>query len=541
MKPSALRKTLKSLPRTLNESYTNIIKRIDQDYAGDACTIFQWLTYSRRVLRLEEVAEVLAIDYDSGPAFSPHSRLVDARDILMICSSLINITPLALDSSVIEVRLAHASVRDFLVGGEADFGGYCDSSFDPKFVHERIAQACLTYLTHIGSYEESEMSIEEAFPLARYAARDWMFHAAAGTQSPGVHDLAMSLLQRDNLGYQRLLQLHDIDRVWQEIGPTYQSTLPAEDSFDPPLYYTTLIGLVDIIRSLLEQDESPSEKAGHFGYPLTAATFRGREDIVRELLKYGADPNASRGVMFAPLVAASVAGHERLIHVLLEKGADPSIGHYRMGNTLMAAVQNGQEGIVELLIQHGVDVDQRVGKGPRPLKLAICTGHETIVKRLLAAAAECGPGDIDLAARNSQASILKALMSHMASLERDQEDETPVVTSTTPGIVQTKDSFGGYENSLATAAAGGLEDVVQQLLDSGIDGDSSNWAGTALSEAASKGHLSIAKLLLQRGADINTSEGYGTPLQHAAYHGHLPVVRLLLDSVPAPNINAAEG
>src|SRR5947208_2668018 len=50
-----------------------------------------WLAYSARPLRIEEVAELLAVDVESNPRFGPEKRFPEPRDVLTICSSLVNI------------------------------------------------------------------------------------------------------------------------------------------------------------------------------------------------------------------------------------------------------------------------------------------------------------------------------------------------------------------------------------------------------------------------------------------------------------------
>jgi hypothetical protein len=57
-----LRKTLKSLPRTLDDTYARILASINEAYSQDALRILQWLVYSTRPLLLEEVAEVVAVN-----------------------------------------------------------------------------------------------------------------------------------------------------------------------------------------------------------------------------------------------------------------------------------------------------------------------------------------------------------------------------------------------------------------------------------------------------------------------------------------------
>jgi hypothetical protein len=85
---------LKSLPKDLDETYNRILQRIreeDHDYAVKA---LQCLAFSARPMTLEEVAEVIAFNVDTGQF---DETLDDPRDILEICSCLITISSSAGD------------------------------------------------------------------------------------------------------------------------------------------------------------------------------------------------------------------------------------------------------------------------------------------------------------------------------------------------------------------------------------------------------------------------------------------------------------
>ncbi len=76
-----LRKRLASLSKDLDETYARILFNIEENYRRDALKILQWLMYSARPLRLEEVVEVVVIDVDESPRFDPEKRYSESRDI----------------------------------------------------------------------------------------------------------------------------------------------------------------------------------------------------------------------------------------------------------------------------------------------------------------------------------------------------------------------------------------------------------------------------------------------------------------------------
>ena len=88
-----LRKRLAKLPRSLYETYDRVLLKVDEEYRQPALRILQWLAFSARLPRLNELTEVLAVDLET----KPHPRLCDdlrydSEDVLFICSNLIIIS-----------------------------------------------------------------------------------------------------------------------------------------------------------------------------------------------------------------------------------------------------------------------------------------------------------------------------------------------------------------------------------------------------------------------------------------------------------------
>ncbi|KAI1522072.1 hypothetical protein PtrSN002B_012259 [Pyrenophora tritici-repentis] len=114
-----LRKSLASLPRTLDQTYDRILSTISEEYSKYAMRILQWLAFSARPLSVEEIAEVVAIDVARDPAFDRDEVLEDPLEVLDICSSLVTITKNKADGRLRPakqiVALAHYSVQEYLV------------------------------------------------------------------------------------------------------------------------------------------------------------------------------------------------------------------------------------------------------------------------------------------------------------------------------------------------------------------------------------------------------------------------------------------
>jgi len=123
------------------------------------------------------MVEVIAIDTQQSQ-FNPENRLPDPRDLLTICSSLVTTVSVAADGNdgtsneMIELRLAHFSVKEYLISDRIQHG--IAFQYDIQSGGQ-ITKSCLKYLLH---FEKSVLTSGKltTFPLARYAAEYWLLH-----------------------------------------------------------------------------------------------------------------------------------------------------------------------------------------------------------------------------------------------------------------------------------------------------------------------------------------------------------------------------
>ena len=112
-----------SLPKTLDETYERILTNIDQSYVSEVQKILQYLAFSPRSMNMLEMVEILAIDWDREvPQLDPQNWLLDPKDILTICSTLVTTvetTGYRFGSEKLTtwltLRLAHSSVKEYIV------------------------------------------------------------------------------------------------------------------------------------------------------------------------------------------------------------------------------------------------------------------------------------------------------------------------------------------------------------------------------------------------------------------------------------------
>jgi hypothetical protein len=105
---------LNDLPKTLDETYGRTLQGIDEEKRGYAQRLFRCLTVSIRPLRVEELAEILAVRFDEAalPTFNPAWRPENAEEaVISVCSSLVAVVNRG-GSQIIQ--FSHFSVKEYL-------------------------------------------------------------------------------------------------------------------------------------------------------------------------------------------------------------------------------------------------------------------------------------------------------------------------------------------------------------------------------------------------------------------------------------------
>lgn len=83
---------LDTVPKDPEETYEQILVRSPR--RRDLLQMLNWLAFSLRALRVEELAEVISIDFDStnGSRYDPDLKYSDPRSCLTVCSGLVSET-----------------------------------------------------------------------------------------------------------------------------------------------------------------------------------------------------------------------------------------------------------------------------------------------------------------------------------------------------------------------------------------------------------------------------------------------------------------
>jgi ankyrin repeat protein len=442
--------------------------------------LFQCVAAASRPLRVVELAEFLAFDFEDGstPTFLADWRSEDPENaVLSMCSSLLAVVNVD-DSPVIQ--FAHFSVKEYLTSTRLAKAKGTISRFHTSMTpaHTIVAQASLGVLLHLDKNVTRD-SLED-FPLARYAAQYWVGHAQFENVASNVQDGMKRLFNPRTYHLSVWLWIYDPESPRHSFIRT-QSESPSQ-ARATPLHYAAFCGMRDVAKFLVVEHSQDVSARGfdEKETPLHVASRRGHVDIAQLLLEHGADVDARDNAELTPLLLASREGHAELGRILLEHGADTEARDNDKRTPLFLAVENEHVEVTRILLEHGADTEAREANDMSPLEHASIIGYVEIARLLL----EHG-GD---------------------ARSQDENHDTP----------------------LHFASANGRHAVAQMLLEHDADANAQNTNNqTPLHRA--KGE-ETARLLLEHGADANAlCNENRTPLHHAAEYGRMEVARVLLE------------
>jgi Ankyrin repeats (3 copies)/Ankyrin repeat len=371
---------LKSLPKTLDETYEHILLAIDEEYRDMAIAALRWLCFSVRVMTIEELAEAAIFSANvQAPSeeapfevfFDVGDRIQDPLDILGILSGLVvyiqpsNLERTPPDSAwnpekltwESQVVFSHFSVKEYLVSGR--LGNQVDQFImDERCADEMLATSCLHYILYSRRFvERDDFALSPRFrpndthknyttpPLLYYASKFWVYHARKVAYESDLAHLIVSLFGTEKSVIKWLI-LHD---SWFDRGICKTLT---------SIYLASMLDLYWPCKVLVEAGADVNIEGGNYGSPLQAAASNGNGRIVQFLLDHGANVNIhgeGEEKYGHALYNASRDGHERIVRLLLNSGADVNQQGGEFNTALLAAIYKGNKSIVRLLLDHGAD------------------------------------------------------------------------------------------------------------------------------------------------------------------------------------------
>jgi ankyrin repeat protein len=370
------------ITETLDETYQRVLNEIRMVDRCLAHRLLQCLTMAIRPLRVEELAEILLLDFDGAEGATP--KLNDGcrsdhtqEAVLSICSSLI----MEVDTGHSRViQFSHFSVKEFLTSDRlASFqGDISQVHIGDEPAHTTLAQACLATLLRLDG-SSSNLQVERNFLLARYASQHWVEHAQFGRVSSHVEDGMRRLFNSAERNFATWLRLYDIDDQWTQFGHSRATR-------GSPLYYASLCGFHDLAEHIIGvHPEQVNAMGGRNHSPLAAALHKGHFLVAELLLRHDAAINVTGHNGQTPLQAASVDGRIDIARWLLDHDADTGSQRDDHGDPIHLATANGHLEVIQALLtpKHGVYIDSADRDGRTPLHLASASGKVEIARLLL--------------------------------------------------------------------------------------------------------------------------------------------------------------
>ena len=389
--PSSIRKVLNELPTTLDDTYERMLQAIPKEKFQHASRLFQCMVAALRPLRVEELAEIFAIEFGANDTLN---LVVGWRPehpeeaVLSTCSTFITI----IDNKGSKiVQFSHFSVKEFLTSDRlqmSDVGNIGQYYIPLEPAHAILARACVAVLVQLDEEEDDKRS--EAFPLASYAVGNWVRHAQFEDVASRIQDSLAYLFNPKEPHFRPRILLQGVLEVFSA-WPVFFDDNPDKLT---PLFLAAFCGFSGLVKHLIvTHAPDVNARCCDDWSTLHGASSSGQVDCARVLLDHGADVNVLGSEDYTPLHYASCNGHLRVARFLIEHDANFNAQTMDQKTALYIALEWDHSEIVQLLLDHGADVTIQAN-GLTPYQRATRNGHNDIAQMLLKhGAAKVGHGE----------------------------------------------------------------------------------------------------------------------------------------------------
>ena len=504
---ASVRQALRSLPKTLDDHYERIVCSIPEGLTEYALTILRWLSFALTPVTLGTLQGAVAVNIAGNPWFDDERVFPDPKDLLAICTSLVEIQGDSKAPKDAVVRLAHFSVKEYLTSARIQASRAGLFFLSEAISHEVIAATCLAYLLWIGELDMTNF-IREDHDMFLYAMQRWTQHTnLLAAASDRIKSLGIKFLRLDNPSY----------RFWIPYSQhPARTTLYLSLEAHAPLYMMVAHGVKAMVKELLDLGCDPNDSSATKP-ALSAAIQHGRSDIVTLLLQYGADPNRRNRFGVCHLQQALHLCNLECAKALIDAGAWINVRDEDKGRLisplicLCKAPGTGQKKpqIARLLLNNGADIHYTTTEFGNALHTS-CAQPEASLE-LIKVLVEEGISTDEIGGKYG--TVLQALCAHEGNddaicymLPRSN------IRSFVPGSI--------YGTALHAACAESHDNVeiVQLLVQNGADPSSFDGAYSVLTTAVKSGNEKIKRFLLQNGCvvDLNSSVGLNNSVLHTA-------------------------
>jgi ankyrin repeat protein len=482
---------LASLPKDLHATYERILSRLDGKQAQNVKLVLLVLAFSTQTMTKNQLGTILRINTQGKPRVRKIEIYWDR--LLTTCSSLVSLssyTPersfhIANDDHSDSLRLAHFSVKEYLVSEHIKHGSARNFWLSYGMSHRVMAELCVSCLLHHDRYSDCLKGNLEQIWFTEYAADFWAQHAKEANQETErgyLDDLIFEFLHRG---------ARDPYLIWCETRPlarTYYANRPSLHRRPQ----------VDSDGRVVRSSYMKYLETGDIGSPLLLAAQHNLCRAVERLLVEGNDTDYHSHVLEAMFKGVESNAYESLEKLILLGGADPNSTYQRLGGdyqTLLHRCGRAQSSkrMIKLLMEHGADPHVPCPRYGTPIHYLSWHGcHDQLLALLTLGA------DPDV-----------VYDGEMRGGDRDISLSTPLQCAAYRGHVACLDVLLKYG-----AAINRVEGEI----------------GSCLHAAAVGGQREVFKHLLKKGADIRLlSKEYGSVLWAAGYGTNKEIVRICLE------------
>lgn len=577
---------LHALPVTLHDTYERMLARALETDPDEALCLLRWLTFASRPLTLGELHETRRLVHFGRKDDVAWRKPGSIEEITDILGDLIQVSPVYgrhHDASVSttklpveaarnkaaqshrsgwRVQLTHSSVKDYITSDRISHSSTKDLPFQRSAAQLFLAQNCLAYFkryTQDPGKTSTQLDFEK-FPLLHYAAVCWSEHMV--DDIPDRNPRHLSLLQG------RLFRSDDPpvnrQKSLDSISGARESSRNRSGS---ALYHASRLGCASSVRILLEYGADVNAHGGVDCIAMAAALRDRCQNIFWILLEAGACLEPACAAWKA-LKWAAYHGFLDETCVLMQQYHSDSSRLRDFPRALDIAAAHGHLDVVKKLIAAGTSVTSTTredsveccngypdvspmqgtkAKSRLALDAAVIGSHSKIVEALIEAGAGVTNETVALAASKSDPATIRILLKTGIDINthKDFSRSTALYTAADSGRYSAVRALieggadihaeGGLSSTpLRAACYGGYHDIVELLLDHGVDpnaGSDGSCKGTALEAASTGGYERIVRKLIAANAHVDAPGIFGTTaLQTALHHGNGSVARILIDA-----------
>lgn len=183
------------------------------------------------------------------------------------------------------------------------------------------------------------------YPLFKYAARHWYYHAVCAEEGGSIVPLCKAFLMSEGYAF-------SVCRDWTQSCKDAQGKLI-------PILYASVLGLPKVTSSLILEgaDVNPRSKYGWTPLMATSLNRHTPIELTQLLLDHGAEVNAQDDRDCTALISAASDGNVQAVGTVLDNGADIDAHdeHYQTAMTM--ASKHRFDKIVRQLLERGACVN----------------------------------------------------------------------------------------------------------------------------------------------------------------------------------------